>query len=238
MKTQAIKSNILLLLTAIIWGFAFVAQRVGMEYIGPFMFNGIRFALGFFSLIPLVLFTERAAIKDKKAGKNKTQGDNSNTKILLTGGILAGLALFIGASMQQIGLVYTTAGNAGFITGLYVVIVPIFGLFTKSRPDAGTWTGAIFAAIGLYLLSVTDNFTIAFGDLLELIGAFFWAGHVMILSFFSPRVNVLKLALIQFATCSVASLLTGLAIETTTLSGLSGALVPILYGGVWPVGIA
>lgn len=238
MKTRTIKSDILLLLTAIIWGFAFVAQRVGMDHIGPFMFNGIRFALGFFSLIPLVLFTENIARKKKKARTDNRQDNKQDVKILFIGGILAGLALFTGASMQQIGLVYTTAGNAGFITGLYVVIVPILGLFTKSRPDAGTWIGAVLAAIGLYLLSVTDNFTIAFGDLLELIGAFFWAGHVIIIGIFSPRVNVLKLALIQFATCSILSLLTGLAVETTTMSGLSNALVPILYGGIGSVGIA
>ncbi|MEN8781509.1 MAG: DMT family transporter, partial [Desulfobacterales bacterium] len=145
---------------------------------------------------------------------------------------------FAGASLQQVGLVYTTAGNAGFITGLYVVIVPILGLFFRQRPNAGTWIGVLLAAVGLYLLSVTDRFSIAFGDLLELIGAFFWAGHVLLIGWLSPRMNSLKLALAQFAACSFFSLLTAALFETTTLRGVAQATVPILYGGVLSVGVA
>jgi drug/metabolite transporter (DMT)-like permease len=137
-----------------------------------------------------------------------------------------------------VGLVYTTAGNAGFITGLYVVIVPILGLFVGQRANAGTWLGALLAAAGLYLLSITEGFTIAFGDLLELIGAFFWAGHVLILAWLSPRMQAAKLAVCQYVACSVLSLLTAACLEVITLEGLYQAALPILYGGVLSVGVA
>lgn len=171
MKQGALKSDILLLITATIWGFAFVAQRVGMDYVGPFTFNAVRFALGSLSLIPLILLLQ----------KRQPRSTTPKHKPVLKGALLAGVALFAGASLQQAGLVYTTAGNAGFITGLYVVIVPIIGLFWRQRPHFGTWVGAIMAAVGLYFLSVTDSFTISFGDLLVLMGAFFWAGHVLLI---------------------------------------------------------
>jgi drug/metabolite transporter (DMT)-like permease len=232
MERRVFKSDILLILTAVIWGFAFVAQRMGMEFVGPFTFNGIRFALGSLSLIPLIIFMNR------KGQEKSADAAKANLKTFLLGGALAGIALYMGASFQQIGLVYTTAGKAGFITGLYVVIVPLMGLFWKLRPSTGTWIGAILAAIGLYLLSVTEEFTIAFGDLLELIGAFFWAGHVLILGWLSPKTDALKLAALQFATCSVLSLGTAAFTETITADGIFQAAIPILYGGMFSVGVA
>jgi drug/metabolite transporter (DMT)-like permease len=162
----------------------------------------------------------------------------ATTKNLLFSGSLAGLFLFAGASLQQVGLVYTTAGNAGFITGLYVVIVPIMGLALGQRTHAGTWLGAFLAATGLYFLSITADFTIAWGDLLELIGAFFWAAHVLIIGWLSPRMDALKLAITQFAACSLLSLITAAAIETVTWEGLRQAAIPILYGGLASVGVA
>jgi drug/metabolite transporter (DMT)-like permease len=229
MQSETLKSDALLLLTAVIWGFAFVAQRLGMEYVGPFTFNGVRFLLGSLVLIPFVLrggIARYAASTD--AGLRKT----------ITGGSIAGIALFAGASLQQVGLVYTTAGKAGFITGLYVVIVPILGLFIRQQTNAGTWLGAMLAAMGMYLLSVTEHFTIAFGDLLELAGAFFWAGHVLIIGWLSPRMNPIRLALVQFATCGMLSLIVAAAFEEITFPGLRQATVPILYGGALSVGIA
>jgi drug/metabolite transporter (DMT)-like permease len=228
MQTRTLKSDILLLLTSIIWGFAFVAQRVGMDYVGPFLFNGIRFALGSLSLLPLVYVNQ----------KRGTFVNDPPLKAVIFGGLLAGVALFLGASLQQIGIIYTTAGKAGFITGLYVVLVPILGIFLRQPTQLGTWLGAVIAVIGLYLLSVTEQFTIAFGDLLVLIGAFFWAGHVHIISKFSRKITPIKLALIQFITCSLLSLCTALAFEHNTLQGIWGAGLAILYGGVCSVGIA
>lgn len=229
---RTLKSDAILLLTATIWGFAFVAQRVGMDYVGPFTFNGVRFALGSLSLIPLMLLTR------KNPSAMTRLLPRADRRTVVWGGALAGFALFMGASLQQVGLVYTTAGNAGFITGLYVVIVPILGLFWKQRPDLGTWIGALLAAVGLYLLSVTAEFRISFGDFLELAGAFFWAGHVLIIGWLSPRIESILLACIQFAACSLLSLVTAAAVETITLQGLMDAAVPILYGGLLSVGVA
>ncbi len=228
MKQGTLKADILLLLTAAIWGFAFVAQRVGMDYVGPFTFNAARFALGSLSLIPLILLL----------GDSASPPPGVERKSVLKGGLLAGTALFAGASLQQAGMVTTTAGNAGFITGLYVVIVPLLGLFWRQRPLIGTWLGAILAVIGLYFLCVTDNFTIAFGDLLVLAGAFFWAGHVLLIGWLAPRTDMFKLAATQFAVCALFSLLVALSIETISFAGLLGAGIPLLYGGLCSVGIA
>lgn len=228
MHIRTLKSDILLLLTSIIWGFAFVAQRVGMEHVEPFLFNGIRFALGSVSLLPLLY------VNDKRG---EFAADPPLRKVLAAGS-LAGVALFAGASLQQIGIASTTAGNAGFITGLYVVLVPILGIFLRQSTQLGTWLGAVLALIGLYLLSVTDRLTIAPGDLYVLIGAFFWAAHVHIISRFARRVAPLKLAFWQFVMCSVLSLLTGFLFEQNTLQGILAATVPILYGGLCSVGIA
>lgn len=232
MKSAALKSDVLLLLTATIWGFAFVAQRLGMDHVGPFTFNGVRFALGSLSLLPLWLLSRRRI--------NRTAGATTDRagKVLLWGGVAAGLALFTGASLQQVGLVYTTAGKAGFITGLYVILVPLLGLLWRQRPHAGTWGGATLAVFGLYLLCVTEEFTIAFGDLLELLGAFFWAGHVLLIGWLSPRVDAIRLSCIQFAVCSLLSLATAVVLEVISLQGLLSAALPILYGGVMSVGVA
>ena len=232
MKAATIKSDVLLLTTAIIWGFAFVAQRVGMDYVGPFTFNGIRFAIGSLSLLPLVLIS-----REQRAATNHIL-PRPGLKTILFGGIALGLSLFAGASLQQIGLVYTTAGKAGFITGLYVIIVPILGLIWKQQPGIGTWLGAFMAAIGLYLLSVTEKFTIELGDLLVLIGAFFWAAHVLIIGWLSPRINPIKLAFSQYVACSTLSLAAAAITEMVTLSSIFQAALPILYGGLLSVGIA
>jgi len=232
MKAQNLKSDTLLLLTATIWGFAFVAQRVGMDYVGPFTFNGFRFALGSLTLVPLLL------INNRQGAITKSPLPLTKTRMIILGGGLAGFALFMGATLQQVGLVYTTAGKAGFITGLYVVIVPILGLFWKQQSSLGTWFGAILAAAGLYLLTITAKFTIALGDFLELAGAFFWAGHVLIIGWLSPRIDPIKLAFFQYTACSFLSLLTAVITEVITLHGLFLATLPIAYGGLISVGIA
>jgi len=223
MNITTLKSDSLLLLTAAIWGFAFVAQRVGMDYVGPFTFNGVRFALGSLVLVPLILRNRKNQTSNGKVLNREEK------KVVIFGGAILSITLFAAASLQQVGLVYTTAGNAGFITGLYVVLVPILGLFWKQRPDAGTWIGAFFAVIGLYFLSITDKFTISFGDLLELFGAFLWAGHVLIIGWLSPKMDSLKLACTQF---------TALLVEKIVMKSIFQAAIPILYGGALSVGVA
>jgi drug/metabolite transporter (DMT)-like permease len=231
-RRQALSADSLLLLTAIIWGFAFVAQRVGMEHVGPFGFNGVRFALGCLVLLPLLWKNGIRA----EGGHARTPGRFAVSS--LGGGLLAGIVLFAGASFQQVALVYTTAGNAGFITGLYVVLVPIIGIVLGHRTHAGTWLGCVLAAVGLYLLSVTDQFTISFGDLLVLIGAFFWAAHVHIIGWLSPRQDPLRIAFLQYAACAAASLFVAAGFEQNTMSRYVSAAIPILYGGVLSVGVA
>lgn len=232
MHRDTIKSDLLLLLAAVIWGFAFVAQRVGMDYIGPFAFNGIRFALGALSLLPLAVFNRQQPL-------STTRPAFKSRAAFLYGGLLAGTVLFAGASLQQVGLIYTTAGKAGFITGLYVVIVPILGLLGRQRTDAGTWLGALLAVWGLYLLSIKSaSLSISAGDLLEIIGAVFWAVHVIVIGWLSPRTDTVRLAITQFAVCSLLSLATAFVIETVSLGAIRLAAIPILYGGLLSVGVA
>jgi drug/metabolite transporter (DMT)-like permease len=232
---RTLRDDSLLLLTAAIWGLAFVAQRVGMQFVKPFTFNGIRFALGALSLLPWTLLRRRhntgAATRVKTAPVTARRG-------LFLYGWLAGSVLFIAASLQQIGIVTTTAGKAGFITGLYVVLVPISGLLWRQKAGWGRWLGAALAVGGLYLLSVTGRFVVARGDLLVLASAVFWTVHVQLIGWASPRVDSLELAAFQFAVCGLLSLAVALLTESMALSGIRAAAVPILYGGLGSVGVA
>ncbi len=229
MQSKTVRSNALLLTVAMIWGFAFVAQRVGMDYIGPFTYNGIRFFLGTAALLPLLYFTSR---------NRPASGAHARTPSMFWGCIAAGLVMFCGSALQQIGLVYTTAGKAGFITGLYVVFVPIFGLLWKQRPDCGAWISTFIAAWGLYLLSVTAGFTIEWGDLLVLFGSFFWAMHVLVIDWLTHKIDTLKIVILQNLICASLSMVCGVIFETIHLQAILNAAVPILYGGLMSVGIA
>ena len=226
------RADSLLMAAAIIWGSAFVAQRVGMTYVGPLTFNGVRFALGAMVLLPI------AGRGEEKPWVGPGLAESATAWPALWGGALAGLVLFIAATLQQVGLIYTTAGKAGFITGLYVIIVPLLGLFLGHRPGWGGWVGACLATGGLYLLSVTEVMTFAPGDLWELAGALFWAVHVLLLSWLSPRMNGVKLACAQYGMCALLSLIGAGVTEQITIDGLRGALMAILYGGVLSVGVA
>jgi len=226
------RADSLLMATAIIWGTGFVAQRVGMTYVGPLTFNGARFALGAMVLLPIAGRSEPNSQMDPGLVESLTGWP------ALYGGVLAGLVLFVAATLQQVGLVFTSAGKAGFITGLYVIIVPLLGLFWGHRPGWGGWLGACLATGGLYLLSITGVMTFAPGDLWVLAGAFFWAVHVLLLSWLSPRMNGIKLACGQYAVCALLSLIGAGFTEDITLNGMRGALTAILYGGVISVGVA
>ena len=225
------KSNLLLLLTAVIWGFAFVAQRAGMEFIGPFTFNTARFALGSLSLIPLLLINQKRKFE-------KVKFLPLNDKKLLYGGLSAGMVLFLGATFQQGGLVYTDAGKAGFITGFYVILVPILGLFISQKTSLLTWLGAVVAIVGLYFLSVNETFDINIGDVLVLIGAFFWAIQILVIGYYSTRVDPFQLAFSQFVVCAIFSFVAALITETIVLQNVLLAYLPILYAGLFSVGIA
>lgn len=230
--TKELRSSFLLLLTAMIWGFAFVAQRAGMEHLGAYTYNGIRFALGSISLIPVIKVFSKSASMEYKGSLEEDK------KKVIRCGIIAGSILFIGATLQQIGLLYTTAGKAGFITTLYIVIVPILGIFLKQKTSANIWIGAIVATIGLYFLSINEDLSIGFGDLLQLIGAVFWAVHIIVIGFFTKKVDSLKLSSMQFATCSILSFILAFIFEDIQVANIIKSMVPVLYGGFMSVGIA
>ena len=198
----------------------------------------MRFTLGALVILPFALRGKAVGSGSRTIEGGGKEIPDDNEASFPFGGILAGLFLFGGATLQQIGLVYTTAGKAGFITGLYVVIVPLAGLLFGQKPGRGGMAGAVLAAVGLYLLSVTEAFRLAPGDFLELCGAFLWAGHVLILGRVSPGSDPMKLACVQFMVCAFLSLLTGVFVETCTWDCLVGSAVPILYGGLLSVGLA
>jgi drug/metabolite transporter (DMT)-like permease len=228
MKKGVVRSDVLLLLTAAIWGFAFTAQRAGMDHIGPFLYTGIRFLLGAAVLVPLWIFGKKEAVADGR----------QNIRSLLGGGVLAGAFLFLGVTFQQIGLLYTTAGKAGFITGLYVILVPLLGIIWKQRSHRGTWAGAGLAVVGLYLLSVTGGFRVGTGDLLILASAVFWAFHVHVIGRLSKSQDSVKLAVVQYVFCGALSLLIAVPLEPIEIGAIIDAALPIAYGGICSVGIA
>jgi drug/metabolite transporter (DMT)-like permease len=234
MNRRAIRADFFMLITAAIWGTAFVAQRVGMDYVGPFTFNGVRFLLGGLSLIPFLFIRKAESVK---TAAGPADGRAFRWKLLLYG-VLAGGALFLGASLQQVGIVYTTAGNAGFITGLYVIMVPILGMVVGRRPGGGVWLGAVLAVAGMYLLNEAPGVGLNIGDALVLACALFFALHVLLLGRISPMFPAVPLSIIQFLTCALLSLLTALWREMIVFTDILAAAVPILYGGIGSVGIA
>lgn len=224
------KAELLLLLAAAIWGFAFVAQKAAMAHLGPFFFNGIRFALGGLVLLPWVV-------------RNRARREGtlvSSQSSLLPLGIAAGIVLFLGVSLQQMGIVHTSAGKAGFITGLYVLFVPMLGALLGRPAGRRTWTGAILATAGLYLLSLRGREGFARGDLLVLASALFFAVHVLLIGRLSgeKRLPAIPLAAVQYGACAAASLAVACLFEEVDLAGVRKAAVPILYGGILSVSVA
>ncbi|MBN3771742.1 DMT family transporter [Burkholderia sp. Se-20378] len=211
-----------------IWGSAFVAQRLSLDVIGPFLFTGLRFLLGALVLVPLLMLNT--------ASRTQLAAIRREPKLLLPGLALGGL-LAVSISLQQIGLQYTRIANAGFISSLYVVIVPLMGVFARHRIGPGTWFGALLAAIGLYFLSINEHFSVLYGDWFQLAGAVIIAAHVMAVGHFAKRHNPLVLAFMQFVVCGVACLAVGLVIEPVSDTMLRNALPTLLYGGLLSVGV-
>lgn len=221
-RSKRLQADLSLLLVALIWGTAFVAQRLGMAQVGPFAFNAARFAVGSLTLIP-VLGRERLRFPSRDE---------------LRSGALLGVLLFAAATLQQVGLIWTTAGKAGFITGLYVVIVPLLLALAWGEWAGWTsWLGAGFGAAGLFLLSVEKGFQLAPGDGWVVGSALMWALHVIAIGRVAPGRDPLRLAFLQFATCALLSLPAALALEPGTWGGLLLIVPALLYAGVLSIGL-
>lgn len=237
MKTK-LKGEAMLLLTALIWGTAFAAQRFGMDYIGPFTFNGVRCMIGALVLLPVILLFQRAKKTQSGQALKETQSGASEKKTLLVGGLACGVVFFLSSSVQQTAMLYTTAGKAGFITALYIVIVPILGIFLKQRVRPLLWVCVALATAGLYLLSIKDDFTIGKGDLLVILCAFGFSVHILLIDHFSPKTDGVKLSAVQFLVCAVLSLPFMLAFETIRIQALLDCWFPLFYTGVMSCGVA
>ena len=224
------KNPLLLLLTATIWGVAFVAQSVGMYYVKPFTFNGVRSLLGAFVLLPVIYFFNKKKDSVAKA--------NENPKTLWLGGVLCGLCLCVASSLQQIGIQYTTAGKAGFLTAMYIIIVPVLGLFFKQRCSPFVGVSIVLATIGLYLLSIKEGFSIGEGDIYVILCAAVFSVHILVIDYFAPKCNGVKLSCIQFLVCGVICSVIALAVEKPELSRILAAWKPIAYAGVMSCGVA
>ncbi|MDR1178168.1 MAG: DMT family transporter, partial [Spirochaetaceae bacterium] len=267
MNKRAVRADLLLLLTAGIWGFGFVAQRFGMEYVGPFTYNAIRFVLGSVSLLPLILY-----FKSSRAKNPENQDKRNPAGTAFRASFLAGSLLFVAVVLQQLGIMFTTVGNAGFITGLYVVLTPIFGIALGKKTGVPTWIGAVCTLGGLYFISAAGRVNrVNPGDILTIASAVFWSFHVLLIDRLVQKTDPLILSSGQFAWCGFYSFIAALLFEPSVPSwasfiapgfplqpwrslpefaailtgrispetfSLGAALIPILYGGFASVGIA
>lgn len=230
MGKSSLKSGFLLFLAAFIWGVAFVAQRVGMDYMGPLSFNGARFLMGSIVLLPLVFFRRK---QNKKAGILP-----ADTKTTIIGGVCCGLALCAAALMQQFGIMYTTVGKAGFITTLYIILVPIFGIFLKKKIPAMVWVGAVIAAFGMYLLCMNGSFSLGKGDTFVFICAILFAVHILVIDYFSPKADGVELSCIQFFIAGVIASILAFLFEEPTIGGFIAGIIPLAYAGIMSSGVA
>ena len=240
MRKTSWKSPMLLLLTAVIWGVAFVAQSVGMDYVGGFTFNCVRSLIGSAVLIPCIFLLDRLKGNDgnKKQAAASSGSDPAQQKTLILGGICCGVALFVASNLQQFGIKYTTVGKAGFITAMYIIMVPVIGIFLKKATGIKIWISVLLGVAGLYLLCITEGFSIGFGDLLVFLCAICFAVHILVIDYFSPKVDGVKMSCIQFFVCGILSGIAMLIFEQPDFGAILQAWMPILYAGVMSCGVA
>jgi len=246
MQKNSIKNTGMLFLAALIWGFAFVAQSAGMEYVGPFTFNAVRCIIGSLVLVPVALLykpeeSNGDGTKKSTRAKDETVKGSwfSRNKTLLLGGVSCGIFLGVATNLQQIGIMTTSVGKAGFLTALYIVLVPIAGMFFKKKCPATVWIGVVCSFAGLYLLCMTGgSFSLATGDLLLLGCAVVFTGHILVIDYFAPKVNGVWMSCIQFLVAGVISAIPMMFTETPTWDGIFAAKLPILYAGVMSCGVA
>lgn len=239
------KNAAMLMLAAFIWGTAFVAQSIGMDYLGPFTFNGIRNFVGAAALLPCIFLLDRFNKKGgSQTGKKEEEncrsgeGGGEDKRNLIAGGISCGVALFVASSLQQIGIQYTSVGKAGFITACYIVIVPLLGLFVHKKVGLKVWAAVFLSLIGLYFLCITEKFTIGKGDVIVFLCAIVFSLHIIIIDHFSPKADGVKMSCIQFFVCGVLSVVPMFVLENPTVSAVMKSWGPILYAGVLSSGVA
>ncbi len=221
--------SLLLLLAAFIWGMAFVSQSKGMDYMHPLTFNGVRSLIGAFVLLIYLLVSRRLTVEKAK------QIDWSLT---LKAGICCGLALTIASTLQQYGIKYTTVGKAGFITTLYIIFVPIAGIFLKKKVETVVWIGAVMAATGMYLLCMTESLTLGTGDILVFLCAIVFSVHILAVDYFAPKTDGVVISCIQFAVCGILCTTGALIWGEPTLSQIWDGIGTLLYAGVLSCGVA
>lgn len=232
MNKFVLRQSALLLLAATIWGVAFVAQSVGMDYVGPFTFLASRSVLGALVLVPYILLREK---KSEKAPRD----EQANPRMLVIGGIFCGCLLFVASILQQIGIMDTTVGKSGFITAMYIVIVPILSIFLKKRAGVKIWIGVALAVWGLYFLCMSPGaVSLQKGDILTFFCAVAFSFHILTVDYFAPRIDGVKLSCIQFATCGLLSGIGMFIFETPTPEAVLAAWIPILYAGALSSGVA
>ncbi len=234
---KQMKNNAMLLLTALIWGCAFVAQSVGMEYVGPFTFNSVRCIMGSIVLIPVIFLMD--GLK-KKSGISEAQRrkDRGDSKTLLTGGICCGVVLAVASSLQQFGIMYTTVGKAGFITAMYIVLVPILGIFIGKKIKPLIILCVVIAVTGLYFLCMTERLSLGVGDLLVLFCALVFSIHILVIDHFSPLVDGVRMSAIQFLTAGIVCAVPMFIWENPNLTDILAAWMPVLYAGIMSCGVA
>jgi len=226
-KTKTSLSTLCLCFTSLIWGFAFVAQVQGVEFMGSLTYGGVRFAMGTLTLLPLILIFERGISREE-------------LWLTVKGGALTGVILFVASTAQQYGIELTgSAGKSGFITGFYIVLTPLFSVFLGKKLGKLTVLGALSAFAGLYFLSAPEGFgRVGLGDGLLVLGAICWTFHIMAVDHFGSKVRPIRFSVVQFAVCSILSLIGMAFFEQPTVSGIRAGIVPLLYGGLLSVGVA
>lgn len=237
-----LKNSLFLLLAAVIWGIAFVAQSVGMDYVGGFTFNAVRSLIGSAVLVPLILIPGQKISDNSEiseAAASTTSGIQKR-KDLIIGGISCGICLCLASNFQQFGIKYTTVGKAGFITACYIIIVPVIGIFLRKKCSPFIWIAVILSLCGLYLLCLTpgEGFAIGKGELLVLVCAFLFSIHILVIDHFSPLVDGVKMSCIQFFVCGILSGIPALLLEKPDLTDILAAKVPVLYAGIMSCGVA
>lgn len=233
MNKFILRQSLLLFLTAVIWGVAFVAQSAGMAYVGPFTYNGVRSILGGLVLLPCIVLLDRV----RGIAKESVNGIHQRNQLVM-GGLCCGLILFAASSFQQLGIQYTSVGKAGFITAMYILLVPIMGLFIHKKVGMKVWIGVAFAVCGLYLLCMNGGLRLEMGDALVLVCALIFSLHILVIDYFSPKVDGVRMACIQFWVCGILSMICSFLFESPQLNSILAAWKPVCYGGIMSCGVA